>query len=202
MKILKDITEEEMTLVFIKQQLGSIRFTKEMKQLMVKLGTDSNIINNPNFKDQNENELRKKLRQSFGGSDDDGHLFDDFPENVSWKRALLTKKEILRVKYINYDYWNELSNGTRLVSAGATSIKKGIEIFGQSNQKFYDALNALKKGINFPEPILIAKNLTSDIVVVEGHLRLTVYLLDPAYTPNEIEVIIGFSENFKDWDMY
>jgi hypothetical protein len=202
MKILKDITNEEMTYMFIKQQLGSFRFAEEMKQIMDKLGVDKSIVDKPNFKDQNENELRKKLLQSFGGSDDEGHLFDNFPKNVSWKRALLTKNDLMRVKYIDYDYWNELSNGKRLVSEGALSIRKGVEIFGQSNQKFWDALEALKKGVKFPEPILIAKNLSTDLVVVEGHLRLTVYLLDSDYTPDEVEVILGFSEDFQDWDMY
>ncbi len=202
MKIIKDITDEEMTYMFIKQQLESFRFAEEMKQIMTKFGANKNIIDKPNFKDQNENELRKKLLQSFGGSDDEGHLFDNFPKNVSWKKALLTKKDLKRVKYIDYDYWNELSNGTRLVKDGALSIKKGVEIFGQNNQKFWDALDTLKKGVKFPEPILIAKNLSADLVVVEGHLRLTVYLLDTKYTPGEIEAILGFSENFQDWNMY
>ncbi len=202
MKILEDISEEEMTYMFIMQQMESFRFADEMQQIMENLGVDRKIIDNPNFKDQNENKLRLKLRQSFGGSDDDGHLFDNFPKNISWKKAKLTKKDLMKVKYIDYDYWIELSNGTRLVKDGASSIRKGIEIFGQSNQKFWDALEALKKGVKFPEPILITKNLSSDLVVVEGHLRLTVYLLDPDYTPNEIEIVIGFSENFQDWDMY
>jgi hypothetical protein len=202
MKILKDITEDEMTYVFVKEQLGSFRFAEEMKQIMERIGADRKIIDTPNFNDQNENELRKRLLQEFKGSDNDGHLFENFPKNVSWKRALLTKDDLIRVKYINYDYWNELSNGTRLVSEGALSIKKGVEIFGQSNQKFWDAFDALKKEVKFPEPIIIAKNSSADLVVVEGHLRLSVYLLDPNYTPNEIEVIIGFSENFEDWNMY
>jgi hypothetical protein len=202
MKIIKDITEDEMIFIFLKAQMGSFRFAKEMQQIIEKHGADRKIVDNPNFRDQDENKLRKKLLQAFKGSDDDGYLFENFPKNVSWKKALFTKEDLMKVKYINYDYWNELSNGTRLVLEGASSIRKGVEIFGQNNQKFWDALEALKKGVKFPETILIAKNSTADIVVVEGHLRLTVYLLDPNYTPSEIEVILGFSENFKDWDMY
>lgn len=202
MKILKDISEEEMTHLFIMQQIGSFRFAKEMEEIIKKHGVNRKIIDNPNFEDQNENELRLRLRQSFGGSDDEGHLFDNFPKNVSWKRAMLSKEDLIKVKYIDYDYWIKLSNGTRLVKDGASGIRKGVEIFGQSNQKFWDALDALKRGVKFPEPILIAKNISSDIVVVEGHLRLTVYLLDPACTPNDIEAVIGFSENFQNWDIY
>jgi len=202
MKILRNITEDEMIYVFIKEQMGSFRFAEEMEKIMRRHSADRKIIDTPNFQDEKENKLRKKLLQSFKGSDDEGSLFDDFPKNVLWKRAILIKDDLMKVKYIDYDYWNELSNGTRLVSEGATSIRKGIEIFNQSNQNFWNAFEALKKGVKFPEPILIAKNFVSDLVVVEGHLRLTVYLLNPKYTPNEIEIIVGFSEDFQDWDMY
>ncbi len=202
MKILRKITEDEMTTIFLKAKMGSFRFAKEMKQLMKKYGADQKIIDDPNFEDQNENKLRKKLLQSFGGSDDEGHLFENFPKNVSWNRVLLTKIDLKKVKYIDYDYWNELSNGTRLVSEGALNIRKGVEIFRQNNQHFWNALDALKKGQKFIETILIAKNHNADLVVVDGHLRLTVYLLDPNFTPNKIEAILGFSENFQNWDMY
>lgn len=202
MKILKNITEDEMTFVFLRAKMESLRFEKEMQQLMKDCGADQKIIDSPNFKDQNENELRKKLLQSFGGSDDKGRLFENFPKNVSWKRALLTKSDLKKVKYIDYDYWNELSNGTRLVLEGASSIRKGVEIFNQSNQHFWNALDALREGQKFPEPILVARDFDADLVAVDGHLRLTVYFLDSKYTPNEIEVILGFSENFQDWDMY
>ena len=202
MKILNNITENEMTLIFLKAQMGSFRFVREMKQIVEDCNADIKIINNPDLDNQNENEQRRKLLQSFRGSDDEGHLFDDFPKNVLWKKVLLTKDDLKKVKYLDYDYWNELSNGTRLVSDGALSIKKSVEIFRQSNQHFWNAFDALRKGQKFPEPILIARNIDADLVVIDGHLRLTVYLLDPKYTPNEIEIIIGLSENFQDGGMY
>ncbi|MDO9575805.1 MAG: hypothetical protein Q7J55_04695 [bacterium] len=191
-----------MTFIFLKAKMESFRFAKEMQQIMKDCNADQKIIDNPNFDDQDENELRQKLLQSFGGSDDEGNLFENFPKDVSWKRALLTKSDLKKVKYIDYDYWNELSNGTRLVSEGSSSIRKGVEIFRQSNQHFWNALDALKKGQKFPEPILVARNPDADFVVVDGHLRLTVYLLDPKYTPDEIEVVLGYSENFQNWDLY
>ncbi len=202
MKILKDISEEEVTQIFIVQQLESPRFTNEIQKIIKDLSVDQKIIDNPNFNDQNENKLRHKIRQTFGGSEDTGSLFENFPKTVSWKRAILTKKDLMRVKYINYDYWIELSNHTRLIQDGASSVRKGTEVFDQSNQNFWNVLEALKTGTKFPEPLLVAKSPSSDLVVVEGHLRLTVYLLDPTYTPNEINAIIGFSENFQNWDMY
>jgi hypothetical protein len=112
MKILKDITEDEVVLIFIKEQLNSPRFVDEMEEIMKRCGADKKIIDNPNFGDKNENDLRKKLFQSFRGSDDEGCLFDNFPNDAFWKRALLNKDDLSKVKYIDYDYWNELSNGT------------------------------------------------------------------------------------------
>ena len=49
MKILRKITEDEMTTIFLKAKMGSFRFAKEMKQLMKKYGADQKIIDDPNF---------------------------------------------------------------------------------------------------------------------------------------------------------
>jgi hypothetical protein len=121
MKILKDITEDEMASVFLRAKIGSFRFAEEMQQIMKDCNADIEIIDDPNFDDKNENKLRQKLLQSFGGADD-GHLFKNFPKDVAWKKALLSKSDMQRVKYINYDYWNELSGGSRLVLDGAANV--------------------------------------------------------------------------------
>ncbi|TNJ66064.1 hypothetical protein FE784_11615 [Paenibacillus hemerocallicola] len=46
------------------------------------------------------------------------------------------------------------------------------------------------------------RELYSRIVALEGHERLTAYLIDTEYIPPELEVIIGFSEDFVAWDLY
>jgi hypothetical protein len=41
----------------------------------------------------------------------------------------LTPSELLRVKYINYDYWVELSGGSRLAADAPARIRAGAAPF-------------------------------------------------------------------------
>lgn len=202
MKILNDISEDEVTAIILNYNIRSLRFGNGLRELLQKCGLDEKMVTDPDLKDDNENALRKQFVQSLGGSDIGGYLSKNFPNNVTWKKAQLNKKDLHKIKYIDYDYWNELSHHTRLVRDGAKSIKKGVIVFNKSNQPFWDAFETLKQGKKFPVPILVSRNTTSDLVVIDGHLRLTVYLLDARYTPNKVEIIIGYSENFLSWDLY
>ena len=202
MEILKEVTEDEVTASLIKYNYHSFRFGKKLKSIIKKQDIDDNIIINPDIQNKKENQLRKKLMQSFDGSGVGGYLSKNFPNNIQWKLVKLNKQELQKIKYLNYSYWNELSNHKRYITEGVKTIKKGIEIFNQSNYIFLKAFEALKKGKIFPPPILVTKNENSDFVAIDGHLRLTSYLFDPKYTPEDIKAYIGYSENFQDWDMY
>jgi len=50
--------------------------------------------------------------------------------------------------------------------------------------------------------ILVGINKESDLIVIEGHLRLTVYMLRSNFIPNQLEAIIGYSENLGNWYFY
>jgi hypothetical protein len=43
---------------------------------------------------------------------------------------VITPTELSRVRYIDYDYWVELSRGTRLASDAAPRIRAGVAPFG------------------------------------------------------------------------
>lgn len=104
--------------------------------------------------------------------------------------------------YINYSYWNELLSNSILPLDAAKNIQNGIEIFGVSNDGFKDIHADIKHGISFPKMIFVSANEKSRIVVLEGHARITAYFLEIEYIPEELEVIIGYSEKFADWDLY
>lgn len=202
MKILKLVTENEVTALLLKNNFNSFRFGKKLKVIMGKRDINEKIITDPKLHNEKENKIREKLMRSFDGDDIGGYLSQDFPNNVQWKLVRLNKKDIQQIKYLNYSYWNELSNHKRYITEGVKTIKKGVEIFNQSNDIFLKAFEALKQGTKFPPPVLIAKNEQSDLVAVDGHLRLTSYLFDSKYIPEKIDAYIGYSENFANWDLY
>jgi hypothetical protein len=123
------------------------------------------------------------LLGDFRGYKQGRDLFLSFPDNVAWHRALLSLEELNRVRYIDYSYWNQLSGGSRLPADAAVNIRAGKVVFGQSTQGFLHLARELQQGAKFPELILTGVSSTSDLVVLEGHVRLTAYFLAPHCIP-------------------
>ena len=49
-----------------------------------------------------------RLLRDFRGYKQGLALFSSFPDEVSWRRALLSGEELSRVRYIDYSYYNIL----------------------------------------------------------------------------------------------
>jgi hypothetical protein len=45
----------------------------------------------------------------------------------------ITPAELARVRYVDYDYWVELSGGTHLAADAAPRIRAGVAPFGVSS---------------------------------------------------------------------
>jgi hypothetical protein len=71
--------------------------------------------------------------------------FEGLPLDVQWERAMLSKQELEQVKYIEYDYWVELSSGSRLPRDGARNILAGDEVFGISHQGVLQMAEVFRK---------------------------------------------------------
>lgn len=50
--------------------------------------------------------------------------------------------------------------------------------------------------------ILATDEQALKLVVLEGHVRMTAYVLTPAYIPRELRTIVGFSPNIDKWTLY
>lgn len=195
MKIIKSISEDEVVAHFLKTEIESLRFRQKILSYLQANTLDRNLIDKPDLDNEIGNKLRKKALIDLRVS-----TFHNFPENVKWYKAILDTQDIDRIKYIDYSYWNELSDNTRRPRIAAENIKKGKQIFNESNQSFIEAAKHLQNGGKFPEIILVAKNEQSEPVILEGHLRMTAHFLVD-YKINELEVIIGFSPDIANWDV-
>ncbi|QHW34019.1 hypothetical protein GZH47_26650 [Paenibacillus rhizovicinus] len=200
MKIGNQVQEDEVIAEFLFAECDSQRYKAG---ILHALGDhDITLLHKPNLNDQAENRKRRNLLGQTRGFGRNTDLFENFPAEVKWYKAVFEKQDLDEVMYIDYSYWNELSGGTRLPLAAAENIMNGMEVFGVSNQGFIDINFAHKNGKIFPRLILVSMNENSRVVVLEGHARLTAYYLDREYIPDELEVIIGFSEEFSGWGLY
>jgi hypothetical protein len=202
MKVITDISENEVVAEFLRAEINSKRWRDKIKEILNNYNSDRNIIDSPNLNDNRENEIRKNVLGEFRGFGRNTSIFTNFPNNIKWVKSLLNKEDLEKAKYIDYSYWLELSKGTRLVKDGAAGVKEGLTPFDVANDNYFGVHEAIKEGKKLPYMIFVAKNENDALVVLEGHTRLTAYFLDPLLIPSELEAIVGFSEELPSWVLY
>lgn len=199
MKILRKSSENEMLSEFLRAEYGSNRFSEQIDTVLKKLGFDTHIILSADLQNNAENAQRKKLMGDFRGYGLNKELFENFPTSIEWYLCRFTDNDLKNIRYIDYSYWNELSAGTHAPLIAAETIRKGITIYGESNDNFLLAAEHIKSGGTFPKMFFLTCDFER-FVIVEGHLRMTAYALAPEYF-NNIEVIVGncSSDELKNW---
>lgn len=187
MRLLRASSFEDMIALYLRAELTG-RFGGEIKALLERESANRSVIESPDTANAADNTLRRRILAGYRA-----YVFDDLPEQVQWYRAELTREDVAKVRYIDYSYWNELSRHTRLPSVAVEAIRSGKEVFGVSNEGFLQAAQALRAGARFPELILVGESPDSPLTVLEGHVRLTAYLLAPEHLPEALPVLIGFA---------
>lgn len=201
MNKLRSITENEMIAIFLRGEFTSERFSYAIHRQLASLKLRDSVITNPDLDDASQNKARRRILSSARGYDQRTEVFNGFPDDVMWTEVEVTKDELAHVRYIDYSYWSELTNGSRLPMDAAATIEAGKEVFGVSNDRFKKAAEAVRAGKQFPTMILAGED-KNNLVVLEGHLRLTAYALTWKNVPENIKVIIGISPHMTEWSLY
>ncbi len=200
MRILERISEHEMVAVFLKTEIASHRFATGILKLLAQDGRDRSVVDQPDTRSHEENRYRQSLLGELRGFGRNTSLFQDFPADVRWYRALARAGDLYDVRYVDYSYWNELSGGSRLAARAAERLRAGLqEVYGQTVTDYWQMSDALQLGASFPEMILVARDEAAPLYVLEGHVRLTAYLLRPELIPELLPVIIGYSPQMDSW---
>ena len=200
-KLLDVMTEDEFVAFFLKTEVTSPRWGRQVEELLRREGRDGKLIYDPDTRRADENRYRLQLFNDFRGYADRTKLFGGFPRDVSWHRALITRGELEQVKYIKWDYWTDVTNGTRLPRDAVEHLKAG-NMRTEEAQYFRNLAKAIKSGVQLAEPILVTVDEHSPLVILEGHARLTAYFMDPGCIPAELKVIVGLSKHMTEWSEY
>lgn len=176
MKKVRDSSESEMILTFLKGEITSQRFNEKLNNVLNELGYKKELILDGDFSNQNENVQRKNIMIKFRGYPTK-ELFENFPNIAHWDLVEFDKNDLDNIYYINYDYWNGLSNNTSKPKEAAKTIKSGKEIYEVSNEPFIKGAELVSKTM-FPPVILITCN-DKKYLIIEGHSRMTIYGLRP-----------------------
>jgi hypothetical protein len=200
-KLLDAMTEDEFVAFFLKTEVRSPRWGRQIEELLRRDGRERTLICDPDTRHAEENHYRLHIFNEFRGYSDRIKLFGGFPRDVRWHRALITRRELEQVRYIRWEYWTDLTDGTRLPRDAVQRLKAGGIPSAQA-QYFRNIAEAIKSGAQILEPILVAADENSPLVILEGHARLTAYFVEPRYIPDELNIIVGMSEHMTEWSEY
>ena len=188
-----------MVALFLRTELPAARFRDKLKALLDQAGLPEHLITAPNLDDPAENQAREQLLTQHREYGTRAGLFEGFPRDVCWEWMAITPAELATVRYVDYDYWVELSGGTRLAADAAPRIRAGVAPFGVSSAWALGMAREVARGARFPPLILVTTGPGGDLVVLEGHARLTAFMLARDRLPPELEVLAGSSPAMTRW---
>ncbi len=195
MKLLAQIPETVMVAAFLKAELYSERFAGDLKKVMNNLGVAEQLIASPDTQNDQENDLRAKTLGDYRGYEQNREIFTDFPDDLTWYNAALTRDEIGNLQYVDYSYWNELTDHTHLVKDAVKNIQQGKVVFDVSNERFLKLVDKIRNNEHNFEPIILwGKDKHSPLTILEGHLRATAFGLAGDEAPESIPAVVGFRE--------
>jgi hypothetical protein len=202
MRLLRPSSEAEMVALFLSTEQPTDRYRATIRALLERDGAPEHIITAPDLGDDAENQTRLRLLTGHRGYGDRTDYFEGFPDNVRWEWMAITPAELAGVRYIDYSYWNELSGGSRLAIDAAPRVRAGAAPFGVPSDWALDLAQAVAAGARFPPLILVTTGPRGPLVVLEGHGRLTGFMLASDHLPPELEVLVGSSATMSRWDCW
>lgn len=171
MKTIRNSSPEEATLEWLKAELNSDRFRSDLNTALIKMNAVEKIITDADLSSQDENETRWKILKSYRD-----WLDKDF-EYYEWELVELDQADVSELHYIDYSYWNELSDNTRKVGAAAKNVMNDKVVFDVPNDKFFSVAEAVENGLDFGPIIVVSNSDKQEAEILEGHLRATGYIM-------------------------
>jgi hypothetical protein len=169
-----------------------------LRDLLARDGVDEALLHRPDLESTTDNGRRRVLLEEHRAYGRRAGLFFGFPQRVTWHRAALSPDEVLEILYINWDWWLRLSGGSRRPTDAALRIRAG-EVPGVTAAEH----EPIAEAVATAEPLIAATTpALSRLVLVEGHVRLTALALFPDRLPEELEILLGISDEMEGWSEF
>jgi hypothetical protein len=198
MRVLGPATEDDMVLAFLRAEIESSRFADGVLAALAGMGLDRALVDQADLGDVDANLSRRRVLEVYRGPrhGSDAGVFGGLPDDISWSWVALTPAELADVRYIHWAYWLEVSGGTRRPVDAIARMRHEWDAPGDDVRKIADAL---ARGSMPTEMVFVGLPPGRNLVVLEGHVRLTGLLLRPESLPAEIEVLLGTSPRIAEW---
>jgi hypothetical protein len=182
-QLLERVDEAVAVAAFLRAEIDSDRFGPSLRAALSAAGAGVELVLEPDLGDAAESALRHDVLFAYRGM----YLGAWFDE-LEWSRVALEPDEVLAIRYIGWDYWLEITGGSRLPADGAAHHR------ARGGDERYASAGA---------PLIVVRaDPPSPLVVVEGHGRLTALAMHPEAIPRPLEVLLGEGESVRRWGCY
>ena len=199
----RSATESEVVLAFLRGELDSGRFGDDIKRGLIDAG-GLHLVQSPDLGSPEENRAREQALSAARGWRDT-ELFDGFPQKVEWHHGVLPPDDLERVRFIDYSYWIELSGGSRrpadvLATLQAGTLPRWLTKLGTSWCLEFAAELATAEVVD--DLIVMATPGLGELVLLEGHARLTAIFVGGLQRRLTVRAYLGVSEATKRWSCF
>ena len=154
--------------------------------------------------DADQNRARKRALAYVRGYPNTA-LFNGFPGGIEWTRSALSLEEVGELRCLGYQSWVVL---TRSESRPVRDAAANLDTVGDGESDEIRRIRndvlaieqELARGTTHPELIVVAESPEATRVLVEGHKRATAYVR--RRSPDEVEVLAGYSPRIAEWVFY
>jgi hypothetical protein len=194
MRLLRPASEDDMVATFLAAEVSSERYGPQITQILTRLGHPLSVAKHPDTRDEAASAVRRQGLAAYRHYPS-GDVFTGMPPDVNWHYAALTPAELATVRYIDYPYWTDFSGGTRLAADGARRL--GPWQYQPPWTIHRRIAENLRAGKPPPPMILLSEPGLANLIVIEGHKRLTVMLACRELLPAELEVLLGITASHR-----
>jgi len=175
---------------FLKMEINSDRYRESIESVLKEMHVSEDIIINGSTISEQENILRSEILRRFRGWRNK-ELFENFPIKIEWVWTEFDRADILKIVYIEYSYWNELSFYTGSPLEAAKYVLSGKTLYDMPTDGAVKNAQWLINGNKFPPMIFLTDKSEQRYIILEGHGRMTAYGLVPVLF-QDVSVLLGY----------
>jgi hypothetical protein len=187
-RVVAEATVDAMVAAFLTAEVGSSRFAARMRGALVSLGAGLDLVEHPDLTDPAANALRRRVLSAYRGFPD-REVFTGVPANTRWQHVHLSSAELDLIRYIDWDWWLEVTGGSRRPADALRHYRR--------DRVCRAIASDIAAGRTLPPIIVVGRPGGTELVVLEGHLRLTAMLLVRSDLPPEHPAILGTSPDMS-----
>jgi hypothetical protein len=196
-------SEPEVVLAFLRGELDSHRFGNDVRKALLDAG-GLGLVERPDLVSEEENRKREHALAAARGWPD-AEVFEGFPENVEWYHGVLPPDELERVRFIDYSYWNELSGGSLrprdvVPTLQAGGLPRWLTKLGTDWCFEFASELATQEAVD--DVIVMATPDLSELVLLEGHARLTAIFVGGLERRLTVRAYLGLSSQISQWTCF